>query len=222
MIKKRGLFIVFEGIDGSGKSTQIEKLGSYIRKHDKYQDVLFTREPTFRADEIRAKLRSDSNAFSDGERMAKLFIEDRKMHTYDQIVPNLNQRILILCDRYSMSTCAYQSTQGISIEKLFKFHLDAEIITPDLTFYIDASKEISIKRRIKRGEPMEKFEKDEEFNKRLREQYLLLAEMINKKYFLARKVLGDISVINGNNSRKKVASDIVRAFQPIYDAWKVK
>ena len=50
MNEERGMFIVFEGIDGSGKTTQIERLASYIRNRDKFQSVLLTREPTWRAD----------------------------------------------------------------------------------------------------------------------------------------------------------------------------
>lgn len=70
----KGAFVVFEGIDGSGKSSQIAKLADEIRVRDKYQPVLLTREPTWRAGEIRKKLAEDRDAFSDGGRLAYLYV----------------------------------------------------------------------------------------------------------------------------------------------------
>lgn len=215
-MNKREAFIVFEGIDGSGKTTQISRLGDYIRYLDKYQDVLLTREPTYRAEEIRTRLQSDNDAFSDGKRMAELFIEDRRIHVHEQIIPELRQKAFVLCDRYSMSTCAYQSTQGISIDELFNCHLEAGIIAPDLTFYIDVSVEMANQRKVKSRVPLEKFEKDIEFNRKLREQYLLLAQMAEEEGSLAQRVLGDVIVINGNHSKDDVASDISRRFERFY------
>ena len=142
-MEKRGLFIVFEGIDGSGKSTQIGKLADYIREVDKYQDVLLTREPTWRSKELKKLLIQEKDAFSSGERMAQLFIEDRKAHTFDQISSNLNQGVFVLCDRYSMSTCAYQSAQGVNLTRLIDAHRNDSIIIPDLTFFINVPEKIA-------------------------------------------------------------------------------
>src|SRR3989344_253148 len=98
----KGLFVVFEGIDGSGKTSQIERLARHIRAKNKYQDLLLTREPTWRAAELREKLQGDGDAFSDGERMAYLFVQDRKSHSGEQIALAVLERTVVLCDRYAM------------------------------------------------------------------------------------------------------------------------
>lgn len=215
---KKGRFIVFEGIDGSGKSTQIGKLAEHVRASDKYQDVLLTREPTHRANEIKRKLIEANNVFSDGEQFAKLFVEDRRVHTYGQILPELNQGSYVLCDRYIISTCAYQSAQGVEMEKLFQMHCDAGIRVPDVTFYVFVPLEVSLDRIEKRIGKKEIFETNKDYVARLVEQHEKLYELSKNED--VGGVLGKVVKINGEGSREEVFERIKSAFDEHYNIWK--
>ena len=207
----RGLFIVFEGIDGSGKTTQITRLANYIRAQNKYQDILLTREPTWRANELRRKLQDDANAFSDGEQMARLFIENRKKHYVEQIKPALEQRTIVLCDRYAMSTCAYQTAQSVPIDTLLELHEDAGTGTPDMTLYVDVLREVAVERMLRRGAAPEKFEKDKDFSDLLVLKYQLLVdqELLDVRI---RNVIGPVTKIYGVKIVDDVEVEIKQAF----------
>ena len=111
-------FFVFEGIDGCGKTTQIGKLSERIRASNKYQDILLTREPTWRDKLIRKALEEDSDPYSSAVAMSHQFIGDRAIHWTEQIKHSLEQEVFVICDRFSLSTCAYQSAQGVPLEEL--------------------------------------------------------------------------------------------------------
>lgn len=217
-MEKRGLFIAFEGIDGSGKTSQIGRLERAICYANKYQDILRTREPTWRAEEIKKSLTGDANAFSGGEKLAYSFVQDRKIHTYKQIIPDLEQRAVVLCDRYALSTCAYQSAQKVPLDSLLAMHENAGTITPDLTLFLDISKKTGKGRKLKRGEKLEKFEKDEEFIDCLIDTYRNLARL-SIKYERLRKVVGRIYTINGEQEIGEVAKEIGKIVLPVYHAW---
>ncbi|MBS3091688.1 dTMP kinase [Candidatus Pacearchaeota archaeon] len=215
---KPGLFIVWEGPDGSGKSTQLEQAAKAIRMKNKYQDILLTREPTFRASELKKMLQEQSNPFDGGIVDLHLFVQDRKIHTEEQIIPASNQRTLVFCDRYSMSTGAYQSAQGVPVEDIIKYHEEAKTLTPDLTIYVDISREVAEQRMIKRGDKREKFENNSQFNELLINRYRELVALANAD-MRARKVFGPIVRINGNQEIEKVTEDILKVIMPVYDAW---
>ena len=122
MERKRGMFIVFEGSDGSGKGTQMINLAGHIKDLDKYKDVILTHEP-WRSEEIKRKLKEDKEAYSDGIKMAGLYVNDRINHS-EEINSRLNEGYFVLCDRYKLSTCAYQWTQGVDLYRLLKMHED--------------------------------------------------------------------------------------------------
>lgn len=212
---KRGLFIVFEGIDGSGTTTQTIKLHDYIKQISKYNDVLTTHEP-WKSEEIKKRLSEEKDAFSGGDIMLELYTDDRKNHQKKLLTPNLNAGAIILCDRYHMSTYAYQNIQGVSFEKIKTSHLEKEIINPDLTLFLDVPLETAKQRIIKRGEPLEKFEGNEEFTKSLIKKYRNIAEIFQED----RNTLGKIVTINGDDSLEKVAEDIQSQFNVLYGQWK--
>ena len=166
--EKRNQFIVFEGIDGSGKTTQAKLFATYLFEESKYNSVILTREP-YKSREIRQIIAKDNGAYSRAEKLAKLFIQDRQEHA--KIISFLlEEGIYIVSDRYKLSTIAYQSTQGLDIQELIERH--DEMPVPDLTFIIDVPVELALERMKQTKEGREqKFEANLEFQRKLRETY---------------------------------------------------
>ncbi len=214
MQNKRGMFIVFEGIDGSGKNTQLIKLIEHIEKLDKYQDIIKTHEP-WKNKEIKKKIQEDKEAYSDGIQMAKLYVKDRIAHS-EEIKNQLDKIYFVLCDRYKMSTCAYQWTQGVDLYRLLKMHENEKIIQPDLTLFIDISADIALKRVSKRNDSKEKFE-DWKFQKDLVSHYHSLIERQDCK-----NLFGKVISVNGRGSIDEVAEKVRNVFYPFYKTWKDK
>lgn len=173
---KRGLFIAFEGIDGCGKSTQAWMLGRYISDLSKYNHVVMTREP-YRDANIRAILMEDEDPYSQGRKLARLFIDDRRKHIGKLVNPNLGAGNHVVSDRYSFSTLAYQQTQGIPLTELLSMHKGLPI--PDLVFIVDVPVEVAMKRMKKDNKRTaeQKFEKQKEFIEKLRQIYIDLANL---------------------------------------------
>jgi len=152
---KKGLLIAFEGIDGTGKSTQLELLAEYLRT--KGHDVITTREPTDGpyGMKIRA-LYTDRGSHSLEEEL-NLFVEDRRQHVRDLIEPALEQGKIVLTDRYYFSTAAYQGAAGSDPEAIFAANSFAP--EPDLVLILEMDPEKSVARiRDLRGEVLNDFE----------------------------------------------------------------
>lgn len=148
-------FIVFEGIDGSGTSTQIKKLEEYFP-----QKIITTAEPT--KSEIGKFLRKMlAGEFSVDEKTASyLFAADRCEHLYGKngIIVNLQNDKIVVSDRYFFSSLAYQSVScGKELPKL----LNSPFPLPEYLFYFEINPEISLKRVNSRGEKKEIYEKIE-------------------------------------------------------------
>lgn len=220
MEDKKGLFIVFEGIDGVGKSTQLELLHKHIKKLSKYNEVLDAREPTWRADVIRKRLEEDKDAFSGGEELSRLYVEDRILHSINVIEPMLRQRVFVLCDRYSMSTCAYQWAQGCNLDELLRMHNHVNILKPNVVYYLDVSANVALKRRKYRAKyekvDLEKFEKDLNFVKELVMKYRALFSMADND----ENLFGRVVRIDGERDVGSVAKEIASDFLHIYNTWK--
>ncbi len=207
---KKGLFIVLEGIDGSGTTTQINFLHREIKSLSKYLDVLTTHEP-WKSDEIKRMLKNSKDAYSDGKKMTELYVKDREYHVRDLIIPNIQKEVIVLCDRYSLSTFAYQGSQGVDYETIKKISAHAGIIKPDLTFLLDVDYETARRRIEQRGDALEKFERNKKFTQRLIGKY--------RKLMQEEDIFGKVIIINGNNSMKKVTEDIAREFKCFYDSY---
>ncbi|MBU4069989.1 MAG: dTMP kinase [Nanoarchaeota archaeon] len=207
---KRGLFIVLEGIDGSGTTTQINFLHDYLKSLSKYNDVLTTHEP-WKSKEIKRKLNEEKDAYSDGQKMMELYVKDRKNHQEKLIKPMLNIGGIVLCDRYHLSTYAYQKIQGIAFEIIINTHKSNKIINPDFTIFLDVDFENARKRILKRGDSLEKFERDEIFTKKLINQYNYLYNLSKND----ESLFGKIIRINGNPCKQEVFSQIKEKIQPL-------
>ena len=120
-----GIFIVIDGMDGSGKSDMVRVLHDYLSKDNKLR-VLTTREPTDGkyGREVRGILENESDPSINSERMLELFIKDREEHLRNAIVPFLNKSNgfanVVISDRYYYSTIAFQATQGLNMKMLIR------------------------------------------------------------------------------------------------------
>ncbi len=145
--ERQGLFIVFEGIDGTGKTSQITRLASFLKTSG--HDVLTTREPS--DGPFGKRLRSlfyNRKEISKDEEL-QLFLDDRKDHLQQIILPALKKGTTVLCDRYFLSTIAYQGATGhFTIEELLARNNFAP--EPDIALLLTAPVAICIE-RITRG-----------------------------------------------------------------------
>jgi len=172
----KGKFIVLEGIDGCGKSTQIPVIIKYFLDKDKYNHILVTREP-YKKRDIRKILRIDNSPYTQAEKLAELFIEDRREHIKELIEPALNKGIHVVSDRYKYSTIVYQSVQGLPMQELIDKHKDMP--TPDLVLIFDVPVSVARERMKKDLRKEHKFEADKEFQEKVRQRYLEMLEIFS-------------------------------------------
>lgn len=157
---RRGLLIVFEGIDGTGKSTQLRLLAE--RLHDLGLPVVATREPTDGqyGRKIRA-LFSNRASVSPAEELA-LFIADRREHVEQVIAPSLEHGTMVLTDRYYFSTAAYQGALGHDPQAIIAAN-ETFAPVPDLVLLLTAAPAVGVQRvQQLRQETLNDFEQEQE------------------------------------------------------------
>lgn len=179
------MFITLEGIEGSGKSTQIPAIVNHLES--KGYKCVVTREPggTAVGGQIRAVLLNPENKAMDPMAELMLYEADRAQHVSEVIRPSLKSGNIVICDRFCDSTVVYQgAARGIApeiIERLNKLVLGE--IEPDITFLLDLSPEKGLRRawqQIENGRRHEnetRFEKETlRFHEKVRQGYLALAK----------------------------------------------
>ena len=199
-MKNKGYFISFEGIDGSGKSTQIQKLAEFLGALD--FDIVITREPggSVGGEEIRNLLLQGNVDRWSAETEILLFTAARRDHLERIILPALKEGKIVICDRFTDSTRMYQGMRGANLRNLVDT-LNEKVINfdPDLTILIDIDPEISLKRAKSRKTVEERFE-----------DFGVDLQMKMRKGFieLAKEFGGRIEVVDGQQSVDKLAQDI--------------
>ena len=199
-MKNKGYFISFEGIDGSGKSTQIQKLAEFLGALD--FDIVITREPggSVGGEEIRNLLLQGNVDRWSAETEILLFTAARRDHLERIILPALKEGKIVICDRFTDSTRMYQGMRGANLRNLVDT-LNEKVINfdPDLTIIIDINPEISLKRAKSRKTVEERFEDfGVDLQMKMRKGFIELA-----------KEFGDrIEVVDGQQSVDKLAQDI--------------
>lgn len=148
----KGLFITFEGPDGSGKTTQIKKIETWLK--EKGKEVVCTREPggTLTAEALRYIVLNPQFSMQ-GEAETLLYLAARADHVEKIIAPALAQGKVVICDRFSDSTLVYQGmTRGMDMATV-KIMNDfaTKHLAPDLTFLLDGEPEKLLARRQERG-----------------------------------------------------------------------
>lgn len=187
-MNKTGIFIVVEGLDGSGKTTQAKVLASRLRRNHK---ALYTAEPS--RGKVGIFIR---NRILYGEKRpstiveALLFAADRVEHVQNEVQPALEEGQIVVSDRYLYSSLAYQGSAGLSIQWIESINQHA--LKPDLALFIDVDPEAVFHRLKRRKSVMENLETQ----RRVREIYLKFVEK------------GDLVRIDGDQTKSQVADEI--------------
>ncbi len=168
---ERGLLIVFEGIDGCGKSTQLRMLAERLRARG--ANVVETKEPTNGPVGKRIREMAQSgNAVAPEEELA-WFIEDRREHVRDKLEPELAKGSIILCDRYWLSTVAYQGARGFATDEIMR-NSEAEFPIPDLALIFEITADEGLARVNARGGRSEPVFEEIEFQKKVEKNFAAL------------------------------------------------
>ena len=159
----KGLFIVLEGIDGAGTTTQARRLAEWLEAQGRV--VMLTAEPTdgpvgqIIRQILQGRLtRGDTGepVAADETTMALLFAADRSYHLQNIILPALGAGKVVVSDRHYISSVAYQS---VGVEMAWVETLNARFRRPDLTVMLDIAPEASLRRKQAQGQPAERYEK---------------------------------------------------------------
>lgn len=175
---RKGLFIVFEGGEGTGKTTAIESIYDWIK--EKGFNCIKTREPggIKISEEIRQVILNKENTNMDGRTEALLYAAARRQHLIEKVIPALESGYIVLCDRFIDSSLAYQGyARGLGIDEVMsinKFAIGEYM--PDLSIIFDLDPKIGLE-RISRNNEREVNRLDLEkldFHERVREGYNII------------------------------------------------
>ena len=171
----KGKFITLEGIEGSGKSTNLESIKSILDQ--KKIEYVITREPGGGplGSHLRKLLLDKEQSISPSVEML-LMMADRKDHVDNLINPNLNKGICVISDRYLDSTIAYQGGgRQLDTDLINSLSVTLKLPTPDLTLLFDLPVDVALQRAAERSE-LDRFEREpKDFHSRIRYSYLELA-----------------------------------------------
>ena len=181
-----GLFITLEGPEGAGKSTNREYLAEHLRAQG--LDVLLTREPggTPLAERIRELLLAPSDEKMDADTELLLVFAARAQHLAQVIRPALARGAIVLCDRFTDATYAYQGGgRGLSVERIATLEQFVQgDLRPDLTLVFDLPVEVGLSRAAARGR-LDRFEQEgQAFFQAVRQAYLARAAAEPERYRL--------------------------------------
>jgi len=202
-----GRFIVFEGIDGSGKSTQIKKISKHLKDLD--YGVHSTFEPTDGPIGSLIRQMLSGRLATDQRTIASLFAADRTDHLVNKengIRQKKDQGEIVLCDRYYFSSYAYHA-QYIDMEWVIHVNsLNAEILRPDVTIFIDVDPKVCFERIKSSRSEFEMYEKID------------IMEKVRTNYFKAFDTLKDfekVAIIDGNSTMEIVEKAILNEVKKI-------
>lgn len=188
-----GKFLIFEGLDGAGITTQATLLRNYLV--GKGKDALLTKEPTdgLIGGIIKSSLRKEWN--TDPLTLQMLFAADRSHHLKTEIEPALKKGKHVICDRYILSSLIFGSL-GVSVGILKQ--LNAEFRKPSMTFIIDTHPRICIERMQKARHHVELFEEEQKL------------EQIRRNMLSLKSYFPDTYVIDGNRAPEEIMKDVIK------------
>ena len=198
---RKGVFITFEGIDGCGKSTQLELAAKKLGEQS--FPLLVTREPggTAIAEKIREILISPQNSEMVNECELLMYLAARAQHVREKIIPAIEQGFVVLCDRFQEATFAYQGFgRNIPLDFLEKINSFATGgLSPDLTFVFDISVDLSNERMQKMNKAKDRLELNgRTFYQKIAEGYR----------FLAKKEPQIILLLDGSEPLERISEQV--------------
>lgn len=180
---KKGLFIVFEGGEGSGKSTILDKIYNWLQEEN--LDCIKTREPggIKISEQIRSVILDSRNTEMDGRTEALLYAAARRQHLVEKVIPALKEGKIVLCDRFLDSSLAYQGfARGLGIDEIYEINKFAiEDNFPDISIFFDLEPRIGLERINKnKNREVNRLDLEEiEFHNKVREGYTILLRRNN-------------------------------------------
>jgi len=195
VIDKKSFFIVLEGIDGAGKSTQAKLLKDFFLEKN-FKVKLFAEPSTGKwGREIRTLLAGDK--IPSIEKQLELFLLDREDDVQKNILPSINKEESVILDRYFYSNAAYQGAMGFPYDDILKMNNKKNFPKPDFIFYIDLLPEKALNRiNLREGDKRDIFEK-KDFLIKVRNIYLEIEEKADNFF-----------ILDGSLSEEKIQKNI--------------
>lgn len=194
-------FITFEGGEGSGKTTVIEKIKKDLEELN--FTVLKTREPggSKISEQIRDVILNVENTNMDYMTEALLYAASRRQHLEEIIRPAIKAGKVVICDRYIDSSLAYQGyARGLGVDEVYNLNLVATNgFLPEVTIFIDLDPEVGLERIKNNQREVDRLDLEKiNFHEKVREGYLMLASKFPNRFI----------VVNGNQTREHVYEDV--------------
>ena len=204
----RGLFITFEGTDGAGKTTQIQRLTADLRQTG--YDVCLTREPggTPISEQIRDMLLNPDHSEMAATTELLLYAASRAQHVSEVIKPALDAGKVVISSRFADATVVYQGYgRGLDLDRIHHLNrIATDGVTPDVTFVLDLPVEIGLQRVQNSRGGLDRLESEKiEFHRRLREGYQTIAQQEPQR----------LKIIDAKVSPKRVYAQIQAIIQPL-------
>ena len=204
----RGLFITFEGTDGAGKTTQIQRLTADLRRTG--YDVCLTREPggTPISEQIRDMLLNPDHSEMAATTELLLYAASRAQHVSEVIKPVLEAGKVVISSRFADAMVVYQGYgRGLDLESIHRLNrIATDGVTPDVTFVLDLPVEIGLQRVQNSRGGLDRLEREKiEFHRRLREGYQTIAQQEPQR----------LKMIDAQVSPKQVYAQIQSIIQPL-------
>ncbi|MBE6063539.1 MAG: dTMP kinase [Clostridium butyricum] len=206
---KKGLFIVFEGGEGTGKTTAIDAICNWIEKQG--IECVKTREPggIRIAEDIRQVILNKENTSMDGRTEALLYAAARRQHLVEKVIPALKRGAVVLCDRFIDSSLAYQGyARNLGIDEVMsinKFAIDGYM--PDVSILFDLDPKVGLERiNVNKSREVNRLDLEQiDFHERVREGYSMIYNA-NKDRMIK---------IDAGKSKLEIQSDIKNILKPI-------
>lgn len=198
----KGIFITFEGTEGSGKTTLIEQVAKHYKELG--LTVITTREPggSKIAEDIRNVILDVNNTNMDSITEALLYAASRRQHLCEKVIPNLEEGHIVLCDRFIDSSLAYQGyARGLGIEKVYQVNQFATNgLLPDVTIYVNVHPEVGLARIKSNNREENRLDLEKiDFHKKVYEGYYQVSQMFKERF----------KVVDGEKSREQVYAETI-------------